>query len=417
MPKDYFILEQETHMIIERKTTDTSFALQGTGMDLHAQMEMIQITRAETNSIEEWKKVIVEKNTSDLEGLYFEYLIESGVLPIDLTFLEGRVVCPRYNNEPLTDIVSRTEREGSIHDSITSIEQSLLNDTVNDTHVLISPPGWSGYPQPHTTAQIYYYQKKGSEIQSMTFVSRTATLDDCEKLRDYLTGQTGEVPLTEKDRILSLTSKPLSFQGLTPHDVVSRLEGATGSNLSEMHDLIDHRPNIQADVKECIDDFAHFIEYEINDDSPQSLALIEKVFGKTILDMQSVLTRGRKPQTKAEYYDSYKTFSEHEGCNGGGTIYSRGLAEQSEDEEFPNRGVCAMRNNCISEKRGKEQSLGLCMICKTCDRAFRSGKTLEEIGAIAKSKEVQTDSKEEKTQGTSLFAQAALSFIVALFSA
>ncbi len=403
-------------MIIERETTDTSFALRGTGMDLHAQMEMILQTRVESNSVSEWKDAIIQKNNADLEGLYFEYLIESGVLPFHLQFSNGRVSCPDYGNKPLPDVVSKAEREGSIYESIQAIENRLIHSKEEDSHVLISPPGWSGYPHPHTTAQIYYYQKKGSEIQSMTFVSRTATLEDCERLQKYLTGQTNDVVLSEKERILSLTSQPLSFKGLSPHDVVSRFEAATQSNLSEMHELIDHRPEIQADVKECIRDFAHFIEYEIDDDTPESLAFIEKMFGKTILDMQSVLTRGRKPQTKAEYYDSYKTFSEHEGCNGGGTIYSRGLTEQAENEEFPNRGICAMKNKCISEKKGEEQALGLCMICKTCDRAFRSGKTLEEIALIAEAKETKNKTKEVEAEGTSLFAKAALSFIVALFA-
>ncbi|GEM_PF-1358322 len=384
-------------MLIERTETTPSpridahvVQLKGTGFDIHGQIEMIRSSYGDYETPSEWIESVVEKNEQDLRGLHDEYYRRLPVLPFPITMENGRVVCPKYGNQPLINTVSPEERNGTIYKSIQELEEKLLCSKHNDSFVLISPPGWSGYNGiSYPEAQVYFYRNRGGAIESMTFVSKMS-LDGSEDLHEVLNGNTLNRNRGEIERITALTSA-LIETSVTSHDVVDAIESVTGESMAHMRMCLNRYPEIEAHIKNRIQQFSEFTRQNIRDNSDASMATLLYEMGRTVLDMKSLSVIGRTPQTAAEYTAAYEAFQEDGGCNGGGGTYVEtpfGARLIEGEEEFPNTGICAMESlkACISEKAGSEQALGLCMICKTCDRAFQSGKSLEDIKKIAERK-------------------------------
>jgi hypothetical protein len=412
-------------MSIERVDTVVShqadpFLLLGTGFNLQGQIEMVRKAAGEYSDQESWKEFLTETSVSDLEALYYEYLAHQEILPFQLQFDNSRVVCERYGNKPLVDITSEAERDGTIKAVTRELEQQLLQSHDGDAFVIMSPAGWSGFKDTkghdirYPDMQVYYYRNLANSIQSMTFVV-PASLDETETLFAYLTKNTVPHSKGEQERVKTITSSLLSFQHLEPHDLVYSFEQVTGRDYSTMYDLLQHMPDIKESVAERIADFVTFIEENIEDSSEDSIQLFQFELGKTVLDMKSLMIRGRVPKSVSEYVSTHQTLERDRGCNGGGSYIETpyGARRIEGGEKFPNFGVCALYkdgpdNACISENRGHHEKLGLCMICPACDRAFESGKTFSEIQAIAQSSFFVSHEKDaiEVPEG-SLFAVAA----------
>jgi len=394
--------------ITERKPPtppEPEIDLTGTGFNLQSQLNLLR----ETIETRGGPEVAAEQVKRDLEGLWYEYIRKSPVLPINVSIKDGRLFCPGYEAF-LSDVTSENEREGTVKQAIFDLERKLSTADEGDLHLIVSPPGWAGPGISHPVTQIYCYEMKGGEIKGKTLVMEKMTIDKLESLRrahpDMFGQHTGSYS-SEEERIMSFTSQVVQIDDSDTFDVLNLIESHLGYDVASHRQALEKLPEIDHEAKIAIEELVDFIKTS-TDFSDKGIKKIAAQIGKTVIDLKGLYMWGRKPESKSEYMVATQAFAEDEGCNGGGLYIKSPTGDRRFDYEFDIDAHCVV-TNCISPMRGRKQQVGPCYICEACSIGIKEG-TLTPIYSDD-FKNVIDNAKEEAKQVDVFFASCVLIFI------
>lgn len=387
-----------------------------TGFDLDAQIELIKRETRQSPESRETKERIAQQTKSDLEGLYFEYLAKSPLLPFKVARKDEKIVCPQYGNKRLYDITDINERAGSVKQTIQNLEEEIKKAKEGDCFYVISPPGWSGYEGiTYPKTQIYCYRVVHDGISSYTLVLNLG-LKELENLTLENADILGTPPDFDKnkdsndvERILAFTSHIFKTNA-NPHQLLERIEHFTGEDLGSIHELMDNLPQVDARISARIEQALEYIR-SADCKSPGMEENIKAEIGRCVLDMKSLVKWGKIPATKEDYQQAAIAFVADDGCNGGGVVFAP-TGPREIEYSFDILGVCRLKN-CISPKRGLVQGLGPCHICLECDLAIRA-KKINPIYENDRAATMEIDQYETKQYGN--FASLVAVFLLSLWS-
>lgn len=346
------------------------YSLDGTGFSVDAQVELGVNLFEQSDDTASFQETLVKTAQEDLTSFYWEYLTHEKVLPIPLAFRDTTVICPKYGNKALIDTVSAVEREGAVK----RVTQELVNELpyANDgeAFVFTSPPAWSGYDGiRYPDSQTYFYKRVNGNIQAMTIVS-SMSLAQNEALLSNLVGKS-VTETSSKERIKDTVKTLMRFDSLCVHDLICEIEMVTGSNLSDIHEAADTNPVIDEKVTQRLNEFEMWVKTHIFDMSHYSQKLLADYYGKTVADIRFLTTRGRIPETPAEYQQSISEVREIGGCGGGGEFIKTPFGPREVEYSFDIRGICRAGYKCNTPFR--ETWLGPCHLCEGCDLRLQAG--------------------------------------------
>jgi hypothetical protein len=360
---------------IERKPVSiepepATFDFTGTGFNLGSQINLLRRTLERNGDTE----LAADQVKLDLEGLWQEYINKSPVLPFEVELLDGKLHCTGYGAR-LADVTSDKERSGSVRKAVLELEKQLIKAKEGDLFLIISPPGWSGYPGiNYPDTQIYCYETRDGRIHSRTLVLKDMPLEDLESLRGTYPDVFGKNKRlhNQEDRITSFTSKVLKVGNSDTFDVLDLIESHLDYDVDGHRQALKEMPEMAKGAQDSIQDLVNFIKSQ-TDFSEKGIAEIAREIGRTVIDLKGYSMWGRKPQNKEEYMVATKSFAEDEGCNGGGGLYLKSpTGDRRFEYEFNISGECIV-DNCISPLKGRVQKLGPCFICESCSIGIEEG--------------------------------------------
>lgn len=121
-----------------------------------------------------------------------------------------------YNNEPVTNHLDWSEREGATAIGSLALEEEVLKAEEGQSVVLLSPAGWNGIYTDYEKAQFVYFRVKNAksgELEQLTFVLNYKYKDsvrDCvDLLAEMGVSSADLVCSTQRDTIKRIASHPI----------------------------------------------------------------------------------------------------------------------------------------------------------------------------------------------------------------
>ncbi len=156
------------------------------GFSMKRQMRLL----SETGDRKSWVKQVER----DLRGFALEYLRQGTVFPVEYEIVSGELADARYGDRRLLDTVDPSERAGAVRESLSKIQEYLVDGKEGAMAIMVSPPGWTGLEMDngerieYQDTQTFYFQKTGGRVLGMG-LRTDFSLQEARILIKYLTGQ------------------------------------------------------------------------------------------------------------------------------------------------------------------------------------------------------------------------------------
>jgi hypothetical protein len=155
------------------------------GFSMKAQMRLL----AEVGDRKTW----VNQVERDLRGFCLEYLKQGTVFPFEYEIVNGELVDRKYGRKMLATVDPK-ERGGAVFESLSLIQNYLIEGEDGATAVMINPPGDTGLLMDNGRRIVYedtmtfHFQKKGNKVIGTT-LRTDFDLIKAKELVEQLTGR------------------------------------------------------------------------------------------------------------------------------------------------------------------------------------------------------------------------------------
>ncbi len=349
-----------------RTSSQPWYHLTGTGFNVQSEVQML------SRGLKEGRlDQAISDARGDLIGFKFEYLAQRSILPNPVEIAlskDRRRLVSAISKNPLTDMITRDERQGAVQDAMDSIEKFLLDAPNESMAIMTSAPGKSGLTDGngrdiiYSDSQTYMFRKNADgSLESYTMVT-SMSLNENRHLLGKLRSVSGQSIVNDKKEfqtdydyasdlvrnvaLIDGNQSQLDFKdianmveqtraeigGTKVSRIIKNGEGIQSKYFSEIYSDLGRRDQlmkIDSTLERLIQSFEQFVRDNLNSlYDPSHSHLIEKRLAITILEMMQQVqgkTDIASPARKETYYHEnakalVAQLATYGGCNGGGQV-------------------------------------------------------------------------------------------------
>lgn len=258
-------------------------------------------------SVEEINATFAKLALQDYEGYNFEYVAQEPILKNHLKRENGRVVAYKYENTPLEEVPSESERGGIYKETIQLLVKELVDAEPGTVFAITSPKGWAGTDSDGNTlvypeSQTYLYRiNEADELEAIT-IRTDMTADEHEEFLRLMTDGAFQAEDKEDDiqRLMHISGSLVKRTDMNFADVIGVMKRAANNKVAwtnggkkrvtfdEMLNKITNIENlyiVDNEVERVLEDFKSQMLNFGSIKSKEDLQRLMALLGKTALDI------------------------------------------------------------------------------------------------------------------------------------